>query len=382
MATIEGKARIGLLTGFEGATVSVGSHTLKFENERDLRWRSTPIGINSANTTAREKCKLAAHLTKTDETIMSLQVWGKLVPSGGSDLPVLHSGAFVLFEEGEGHKFGRVLGAGGSSQYVLPFAHVSSTHFLIRCQKSTDGEPPIYYLKNLGKNGTFVNGEAAQGDVEKHLHTGDIISLRFKQDTKLEFKFEAMGGNLQSSPTDAMLAAQVSTLNAQLKKHESDRAESILSTEKLSQENSDLQRVIKITEASLNAKEEEVAELKRHLQDIESDRVANAARTSVLQDENNALKEEISKTKTKLSTANEELSRIKEQHDLNTGMLDAVNLALVQEGNSRKSSEKGLADTQKLLVEANKRAARFETANGVLQGGNLRSISGIGLGIR
>jgi hypothetical protein len=125
---------------------------------------------------------------------MNKLAWGVLKRTGGSDnAKNVHD--LIILSEPEVF-FGRTSNIGSNfshtKQDVIPVQYASGTHFSIAYSEKAclDSDAEIeYILTDLSRNGTFVNNYIIGTKKTKSLQQGDVISLQFKGESKVEYTF-------------------------------------------------------------------------------------------------------------------------------------------------------------------------------------------------
>lgn len=293
-------------------------------------------------------------------------VWGKLVRVGGSETSHLIPSLLNLSEDciflgrfaqpeatnliSDEHlskskavpgKYGEIFLDGKrlfshTSQVIIPCLFISATHFAIRIERN--GSNIKCFLKDFSRNGTIVNNIPVGTDNEVEIRDNDEISIEFRTEKKLIYKFTKEALSLSLNGRDEF-AEQIKTLLKENKSLEQKLEDSFLKTDILRDRLQMLENEIKES----NAKNTELQDCINNLQEVnlayEANKTAEMARIRNLDSELENMKQELMANKLKIHRQSEEIERKDAALRSREVLLEEVNNSLVIEKNLRQKFE-------------------------------------------
>jgi hypothetical protein len=240
------------------------------------------------------------------------------------------------------------------------------------------GENLKYFVKDLSRNGVFINGKLLGNGNEIEVDNNNEISFIFQLETKIVFKFLSNPNFRVSNLTTPIVSdapiqqkklsvtksntkrnsepqGHFSFFNQQITQRREEKSllekranDGLVTIERLGKEITSCNRENKLLQESLFSREEQIAEFKMEIQTLQSNSSASLARIMSLEDQMEDNKLKINDLNSKLTFANLEISRKNALIENREDMLQEVNRKLFEESSQKRQWE---SQNQQLVAE-------------------------------
>lgn len=261
-------------------------------------------------------------------------------------------------------------------QYVIDFLFVSSTHFSI--EYTSNGENArVYTIRDFSRNGTFLDGVLI-GKETKILTDGAEISLKYRDNVKLMYRFAISSPILLSSPAKVVntpetnqvitsLNQQITMLQDQAKKTDVKLVSQAAALDSVKEELENANRTVRSHDKTINTLQQQCSEAKERYLVAESNGAAIQARLQVIESRAEDAEQQVVHWKNKANTLQEELKEKSARLDELQLSLNQNNQIATSEHHARIVAESQLHEHQAMVNLKNNQIQDLTKGNHALQ---------------